>query len=416
MLTRFYFLPLCMSALLASGTFAQENAPQLPMCDLTDGFGKSIKVPCDELLETDTGDEHTQQGHSSSDETSLEDRGAQKPQPNTAPQPLDQSVPAPDLAPVISSQKDEQTPTHHSGANVDLETVIALIAEQVTQKVSADIDAKLEQLALPDIASSGATQEELTSEANARSKGFTTPVTGKPGGRVEMVFGQGIPTLICAPMQQCIIELEDGEVLSDVTALSETSRWDKFLRHRQSGTLKTIIGLKPHYDAEPAVLSFLTDRRLYVIRLIPSLYDNTYVLSFTYPDTQKRIEAERIAQLQAVKSARETAKHNEQLAVLAKTGVQNTTGAYVPARNREWASSIRGNAPFKPVRVSWDQKYTYIELPQNYRGDIPGIDIPAGQASPVITVDPENPKRLILDQVIKTFKLSLGRKSVSIAP
>ena len=57
-----------------------------------------------------------------------------------------------------------------------------------------------------------------------------------------------------------------------------------------------------------------------------------------------------------------------------------------------------------------DQKYTYIELLKIIAG-YSQCGHSADRPAPVITLDPENPKRLILDQVIENFKLSLGAVS-----
>ena len=366
--------------LLATPVFAQVADSDAAQCDISDGFGQVLKVPCSEAEPA------------AQSQTNTEDQAVIIEPPVAAP-----AKPAP-------------------ASNLDLDAVIALIAEQVTKKVSADIEAKLEALVTappsPDKEPTALLQEDIVEDANARSRSFTSPATGKPGGRVEMVFGEGVPTLICAPMQQCIIELEDGEVLSDVTALSETSRWSKFLRHRTEPNEKTIIGLQPHIDAEEATLSFLTDRRLYVIRLIPRQYDNTYILSFTYPDTAQKREAEYLAEQKAARAAKAAAKKATHAKTVNKSGVQTRNG-YVPAKNLTFGK-ISGKAPFKPSQVYWDGRNTYIVLPQNYRGDIPSVDIPAGQPAPVITVDPSNSKLLILDREIKSFSLSLGRASVRV--
>ena len=51
-----------------------------------------------------------------------------------------------------------------------------------------------------------------------------TPAPGKDG-RVLYTYGAGLPTLVCAPLRVCVVELEAGEKLVGEPQIGDSVRW-----------------------------------------------------------------------------------------------------------------------------------------------------------------------------------------------
>jgi len=56
-----------------------------------------------------------------------------------------------------------------------------------------------------------------------------SPASG-PDGRVLYSFGAGLPTVVCAPLRVCIIELQAGEKIVGEPQIGDSVRWNIFLR------------------------------------------------------------------------------------------------------------------------------------------------------------------------------------------
>ena len=51
------------------------------------------------------------------------------------------------------------------------------------------------------------------------------PAAG-PDGRVLYSFGAGLPTVVCAPLRVCIIELQAGEKIVGEPQIGDSVRWN----------------------------------------------------------------------------------------------------------------------------------------------------------------------------------------------
>ena len=107
--------------------------------------------------------------------------------------------------------------------------------------------------------------------------------------RVVATFGEDIPKAYCGPRRPCYIELEAGEVLTDLPTVASPSGWDVVSRSQGSPpTERTLIVVKPRALARKSSLVIPTDRRLYWIELVNSRERHTAIVSFTWPDTDAR--------------------------------------------------------------------------------------------------------------------------------
>ena len=237
--------------------------------------------------------------------------------------------------------------------------------------------------------------------------GIVTPGTA---GRVVHVFGASIPTLVCQPGMVCLLELEAGEEVLDTPVQADPARWLVELRHRDAPVSQTYFAFKPSEDAAARTnFVVLTDRRVYVVNLVKDLLRSTYILSFDYPDTRARTMAAEIEARAAAKRAAQAAHTARRTRAIARTGVSTTRGA-VPASDLDFNYHIRGNAPFKPLRVYNDGRKTYVDLPTRYRGDLPVVIGGAGEDNRAFNYRvARDGTQFIIDRVLQD-----GRRSIRI--
>ena len=125
-------------------------------------------------------------------------------------------------------------------------------------------------------------------------------------GRVLYSYGAGLPSIVCAPLRVCIIELQSGERLVGEPHIGDSVRWNispAMFGHGDSAT--TIIVLKPQNPGLDTNLLVTTDRRAYYLRLLSKPEDYVARVAFAYPEEENN-----------------HAKWQEQLAKQKRTGTQ----------------------------------------------------------------------------------------------
>lgn len=166
-------------------------------------------------------------------------------------------------------------------------------------------------------------------------------------GSVKYLFGATIPTLVCAPLQVCIIRLQPGEIVNpEALHAGDTARWliiPAVVGSSGEGETTTIV-VKPTEPGLETNLYIPTNRREYNIILKSARKQWMPAISFNYPDDAKRAwESYRKEQTRAV--------HASTLA----------TGENVAALN--FSFRLGGDNPkWKPQRVYTDGVKTYIQF------------------------------------------------------
>src|SRR3569832_1199050 len=109
------------------------------------------------------------------------------------------------------------------------------------------------------------------------------PLQGKDG-LMRFPYGEYQPTLICAPLRACDVELESGETISNV-ALGDTVRW--LTAPAQASDTQHVI-IKPTEAGLTTNLIITTARRAYHLTLITSKHDYMPRVGFYYPQKQEQ--------------------------------------------------------------------------------------------------------------------------------
>lgn len=170
------------------------------------------------------------------------------------------------------------------------------------------------------------------------------------GGVILFVFGASQPSVICAVMQVCDIELQKGEVINDVNA-GDRVRWNITPSVAGIGPKAT-----PHLIIKPLDVGLetsmlvTTNRRTYHITLRSHRDQYMARVAFTYPDdTGDQWASYR--------------KRNEERQPSALTPQQPSyTSEYLGDLDFDY--DVSGKASWKPTRVFNDGRKTIIQMPK----------------------------------------------------
>jgi type IV secretion system protein VirB9 len=199
-----------------------------------------------------------------------------------------------------------------------------------------------------------ATAQEAVKVSEKWMSGRNDPAAGRDG-RVLYSYGAGLPTVVCAPLRVCIIELQSGEHLEGEPHIGDSVRWNLSPALYGKGDEATaIIVLKPQSAGLDTNLLITTDRRAYYLRLLSKPEDYVARVAFAYPAEEE--------------SAR---KWTEHLARQKEQQNQASRMAELPPNAIDalnFAYEVRGGPEtIRPVRVFDDGKKTYIQMSPSLR-------------------------------------------------
>jgi type IV secretion system protein VirB9 len=171
------------------------------------------------------------------------------------------------------------------------------------------------------------------------------PVPG-PDGAIRFLFGAVQPSIVCAVLQVCDVELQPGEQVNSLH-LGDTARWTVEPAITGTGSLAVQhLIIKPMDTGLETSLIVTTDRRTYHLRLRSHRTEFMPRVAFTYPD-------EAMAKWEGIRK-QEQAAHERQ--------ILPGTGEYLG--NLDFDYRIEGQAAgWKPVRVYNDGVKTIIQMP-----------------------------------------------------
>jgi type IV secretion system protein VirB9 len=181
------------------------------------------------------------------------------------------------------------------------------------------------------------------------ASGNSMPPAPGPDGSIRFLFGASQPSIVCAVLQVCDLELQAGEQVNSLH-LGDAARWNVEAAITGSGPheVQHII-LKPMDVGLNTSLIITTDRRTYHLRLRSTRSDYMPRVAFTYLD-----DAKKQLDLSRARQELETAR-----------SVIPETSEYLG--NLDFKYRIEGDGQWKPLRVYNDGQKTILEMPQAMR-------------------------------------------------
>lgn len=177
----------------------------------------------------------------------------------------------------------------------------------------------------------------------------TAMVARGDDGGVVFTFGQTMPTVVCAPLRICDIELQPGEQVMEQPHIGDPVRWVVQPGITGAGAGRTThVLVKPTEAGLDTNLFIPTNRRMYRLRLVSSESNYVSVVSFHYPQDEKAAWDMALAEV--------AAEESEVVADLPSLSVDTLDFDY-------GVTVKRGDPSWQPVRVFADGERTYIQLP-----------------------------------------------------
>lgn len=200
----------------------------------------------------------------------------------------------------------------------------------------------------------------ISQEWQERSATGIRPVAGAEGA-VVFLFGATEPSIVCAVLQICDVQLQAGEQVNSIN-VGDSARWLIEPAVSNSGPNETQhLIIKPMDVGLSTSLVVTTDRRTYHVKLSSTRYEFMSRVAFQYPDDVN-------AKWAALKAHNEVVRNERTIAVpgAGAGGAMGGTGrpAAEYLSNLSFNYSVKGKARWKPVRVFNDGVKTIIEMPE----------------------------------------------------
>lgn len=214
----------------------------------------------------------------------------------------------------------------------------------------------------------------------------------KEDGKIVYLYGSTLPTVICAPLSVCDIELQSGEKIMGVPMLGDAARWEAkpALSGLGSSQVSHII-IKPFESGLTTTLIVTTSKRTYHIKLVSSNKDWTPRVAFTYPDDIER----------------QWALYNAQTTQDSEKKTMPETRENIDSLNFEY--EISGKAAWKPIRVYNDGVKTYVQMPSAMeQTEAPALLVVGSDGEQQIVNYRLKKDRFIIDQIFSKAILIAG--------
>lgn len=177
-----------------------------------------------------------------------------------------------------------------------------------------------------------------------------------PDGRVLFAFGAGLPTVVCAPLRVCLIELQPGEKLVGEPQIGDSVRWNVAPATYGKGDETTsVLVLKPQMPGLDTNLFITTDRRAYYVRLVSKAEDYVSRVAFQYNDDDG-----------GKKWKDHFAEQKREELIAARDQRQAQSGFLIAVDHLHFDYQIKGGDDgIRPERVFDDGTKTYIQMSAN---------------------------------------------------
>lgn len=211
-------------------------------------------------------------------------------------------------------------------------------------------------------------------------------------GKILYLYGSTLPTVICAPLSVCDIELEAGEKILGPPLLGDAVRWEAIPALSGSGSSEVShVVVKAREVGIVTTMLITTSRRTYQIKLVSSSKNWTPRVGFTYPSDIER----------------EWRAYNEKASQAKEKNTISETRENIEELNFEY--EVKGSAPWKPVRVYNDGLKTIIQMPKEMaQTEAPALLVVGADGEKQIVNYRLKKDRYIVDQIFSKAILLAG--------
>jgi len=224
-------------------------------------------------------------------------------------------------------------------------------------------------------------------------------ITMGDDGKVMFLYGKAQPTIVCAPMRLCDLQLQAGEKVLNVFS-GDSVRW------QFDGAVSGPNGNTPHLLIKPieanqsTTLVITTDKRAYSIHLKSSHSKYMARIGFDYSHEPQDI----LAAMQP-----RMAPEPVYVEPVVETKYVATMPGFKSADDLDFNYKISGKARWKPLRVFNDGQKTYIEFDESINNqELPIFQVEGSEGSKALVNSRFINNRYIVDSVFDEGFLVLG--------
>src|SRR5580704_3884783 len=221
-----------------------------------------------------------------------------------------------------------------------------------------------------------------------------------PDGRVLFAFGAGLPTVVCAPLRVCLIELQPGEKLVGEPQIGDSVRWNVAPATYGKGEESTaMLVLKPQMPGLDTNLLITTDRRAYYVRLVSKADDYVSRVAFVYNDDDG-----------GKKWKDHFAEQKREEIAAARNSSPTQPGLLLSVEHLHLDYQIKGgDENIRPQRVFDDGSKTYIQMSANVANREAPVLVIVGQDGKGEVVNYRMKDQMyIVDRLFERAQLVLG--------
>jgi len=214
----------------------------------------------------------------------------------------------------------------------------------------------------------------------------------KEDGRIVYRYGATLPTVICAPLKLCDIELQKGEMISSTKPVVGDSRWSitPMISGNGQDRVSHII-VKAEETNIPTTLIITTDRRIYNISLRSSSSNWTPKIAFSYAEDSD-LQWKQYSSEAEARAARNTLPGT-------RTNIEDLNFNY----------EMSGKAQWKPLRVYNDGIKTFIQMPNSMsQTEAPALLVVGSDGEQQIVNYRLKGDRFVVDQIFNRAILLAG--------
>lgn len=242
-----------------------------------------------------------------------------------------------------------------------------VVKKKIDKRKSTQIVDENELVSLSD-------QERLRASQNWEKSGQAEALVGV-NGQVEYPYGHSRPTIVCAPLHLCTIQLIDGENITNV-AVGDTVRW---MMQQASAASRPVIVIKPTQADLSTNMTITTDMgRVYYMNLVSSKTDYVPLVGFYDPQKlvtnfDKQAEQKRMAAQQARQFEEQQQQAAEDRRLRTITATNKAT--LVKDLDFKW-SCVADNAESKnyvPANIFSSNGHVYVKASQFMQNNAPAL-------------------------------------------
>ena len=229
------------------------------------------------------------------------------------------------------------------------------------------------------------------------------PALAGTNGEVLYPYGQSHPTITCAPLRLCVIELIPGERITNI-AIGDSARW--LVEETMAGSTP-VLDIKPTAAGLETNLSITTTSRLYYLTLVSDKTTYTPMVGF-YDPAMIAAQAQAAEQMDAAARAARAAtiKHRTVLSLGEVDPARLDFDFACEVRHHWWQSPPRPD--FFPERVFQGGGHTYLEMPRRMKwGVAPAVFAVEGGQTALVNSRLVN-GYIVIDGAPKKFQLAVG--------